>query len=463
MRMLNNPRYAGAYVYGRRRYRRAADGKKKIQRTRECSDWLACIPNAHPGYITWELFQQNLKILESNGRGYELARASPPREGAALLQGRAVCGRCGRHFRVRYAARRGRLEAWYVCDRAHGAHGEPNCQSIAGPPIDEAIGALVAEKMTPAAVELALEIRREIEARYEEADRLRYRAIERAQIESDLAQRRFMLVDPSNRLVADTLEGEWNDKLRALAKAREERKRGRQEDQLVLDDAIRERLVAMTTDFKKLWTEPGTANRDRKRLLAYIIEDATLIKLPAERTTKIHIRFKGGKTETLTTLNPMSSAQQVKTQPKVVELVDKLLDDHIYSEIAGLLTEQGLRPGGSARRGRGDACFTALRVAYLVHRYGLRSRYDRLRDRGMLTKKEAAARLGIHEATLISWAEHGILARHAYNGHAYLYEAPGPNPPVKQCSRWNRLVDRAAAINTAKPSRPSHQIEGGAV
>ena len=463
MRMLNNPRYAGAYVYGRRRYRRAADGKKKIQRTRECSDWLACIPNAHPGYITWELFQQNLKILESNGRGYELARGSPPREGAALLQGRAVCGRCGRHFRVRYAARRGRLEAWYVCDRAHGAHGEPNCQSIAGPPIDEAIGALVAEKMTPAAVELALEIRREIEARYEEADRLRYRAIERAQIESDLAQRRFMLVDPSNRLVADTLEGEWNDKLRALAKAREERKRGRQEDQLVLDDAIRERLVAMTTDFKKLWTEPGTANRERKRLLAYIIEDATLIKLPAERTTKIHIRFKGGKTETLTTLNPMSSAQQVKTQPKVVELVDKLLDDHIYSEIAGLLTEQGLRPGGSARRGRGDACFTALRVAYLVHRYGLRSRYDRLRDRGMLTKKEAAARLGIHEATLISWAEHGILARHAYNGHAYLYEAPGPNPPVKQCSRWNRLVDRAAAINTAKLPRPSHQIEGGAV
>ena len=175
IRMLNNPRYAGVYVYGRRQYRRAADGKKML-RKRECDDWLACIPNAHPGYISWEQFQENLKILEANGRGYEVARASPPREGAALLQGRAVCGRCGRHFRVRYAARRGRLEAWYVCDRAHGARGEPNCQSIAGAPIDEAIGALVAEKMTPAAVELALEIRREIEARYEEADQLRCRA-----------------------------------------------------------------------------------------------------------------------------------------------------------------------------------------------------------------------------------------------------------------------------------------------
>jgi len=463
IRTLNNPRYAGVYAYGRRRYRRAADGKKTSQRKRECGDWLACIPNAHAGYISWERFQENLRILETNGRGYELARASPPREGAALLQGRAVCGRCGRYFRVRYAARRGGLEAWYICDRAHGTCGEPNCQSIAGPPVDEAIGALVAERMTPAAVELALEVRREIEARYQEADQLRCRAMERAQIEADLAQRRFMLVDPSNRLVADTLEGEWNDKLRALAKAREEREHGRKEDQLLLDDAIRERLMAMTTDFQKLWTDPSTPNRERKRLLAHIIEDATLIKLPAEGITKIHVRFKGGKTETLTAMNPRSSAQQVKTEPKIVELVDNLLDDHIYSGIADLLNEQGLRPGGSARPGRGDARFTALRVAYLVHRYGLRSRYDRLRARGMLTKKEAATRLGIHEATLVSWAEHGIITRHAYNGHAYLYEAPGPNPPVKHCSRWDRLADRAAAVTTAKAPKRSDPIEGGAV
>ena len=81
----------------------------------------------------------------------------------------------------------------------------------------------------------------------------------------------------------------------------------------------------------------------------------------------------------------------------------------------------------------------------------------------MLTKKEAAACLGIHGSTLLNWAEHGIIALHAYNAHAYLYEAPGPNPPVKQCSRWNRLADRAAAIKTAKASKCSHQIEGGAV
>jgi DNA invertase Pin-like site-specific DNA recombinase len=445
LRTLNNPRYAGAYVYGRRRYRRAADGKKIIQKEREQRDWLACIPNAHPGYISWEQFQDNLRILETNGRPYELARASPPREGAALLQGRAVCGRCGRHFRVRYATRRGKQEAWYVCDRGHAARGEPNCQSIAGPPVDQAIGALVIASMTPAAVELALDIRREIEARYEEADQLRCRAIERAQIEADLAQRRFMLVDPNNRLVADTLEREWNDKLRALGKAREERARARQRDEIILDDALRQQLVAMTTDFRELWDNPSTANRERKRLLAYIIEDVTLIKLLAERITKIHVRFKGGKTETLTVLNPRSSAQQIQTHAEIVELVDQLLDHHVYSEIADILNKRGLRPGGSARPGRGADCFTAKRVAYLMHTYNLRSRYDRLRGRGMLNKKEMADRLGVHEQTVDRWAKYGIIKAHLYNDHGWhLYELPEPNIPAKHCSRWDRLVDRAA-------------------
>ena len=450
MRVLSNPRLAGAYVYGRRRYRRGTEGTKHIVRKLDCGEWQACIPNAHPGYISWEQYQQNLKLLASNGRGYELARGSPPREGAALLQGRAICGRCGRHLRVAYRSTRGKQEAWYVCDRAHGYLGDRDCQSIAGPVVDEAIGALITERMTPAAVELALEIRREIETRQEEADRLRCRAIERAQFEADLAQRRFMLVDPANRLVADTLEAEWNNKLHTLAQTREERERARQQDQFLLDDAIRQRLVTMTTDFRKLWNDPTTPNRERKRLLAHIIEDATLIKLPAESITKIHVRFKGGKTETLTTLNPKSSAQQIKTPPMIVQLVDKLLDDHVYAEIANLLNEQGLRPGGSARPGRGQTCFTALRVAYLVHTYALRSRFDRLRDRGMLTAAEAATRLGVHEATVVHWAGHGLITRHAHNAHAYLYELPKSHLPAKHNSRWDRLSDRAAAFKAGK-------------
>lgn len=451
MRTLTNPRYAGTYAYGRRRYRRGTDGKHKIQGKRATSDWLACIPDAHPHYITWEQFQQNLKILESNGHGYEIARASPPREGAALLQGRAVCGRCGRHFRARYAARRGRLDTWYVCDRASSKEGAPSCQTIAGSPVDTAVGALIAEKMTPAAVEMALEIRREIEGRHEEADRLRNRAVERAQIEAGLAQRRFMMVDPSNRLVADTLEREWNEALRAVVKAQEEREHGKQQDGLVLDETIRQRLITMTTDFKTVWADPHTQNRERKRLLAHVIEDATLIKRPEEGTTTIHVRFTGGKTETLTVQNPKSSAQQVKTPPQVIALVDRLLDAHTYPEIAERLDAHGFRPGGVIRLGRAEARFTALRVSYIVNTYGLRSRFDRLRDRGLLTKKEAATRLKIHEHTLVSWAQHGIVNRVPYEAQAFLYEIPSSKLPAKHCSRWDRLIDRSAV--SSKPKR----------
>lgn len=170
-----------------------------------------------------------------------------------------------------------------MCHRSRASRGEPSCQSIAGPPIEAAVGRLVAAAMTPAAIELALEIRREIEARQQEADALRYRAIERAEVEADLAQRRFMMTDPSNRLVADTLEADWNDKLRALAQAREDRERGRKEDLERVDEATRNRLIEMTGDFQKVWTDPATPSRERKRLLACIVEDVTLVKFQRPR------------------------------------------------------------------------------------------------------------------------------------------------------------------------------------
>jgi DNA invertase Pin-like site-specific DNA recombinase len=457
MRTLCNPRYAGAYAYGQRAYGRTLDGKKTM-RKRASDDWLACIPNAHPGYISWDRYQENLRLLASNGHGYDVARASPPREGAALLQGRAICGRCGQHMRVRYRDARGKLESWYVCDRANDSRAEPNCQSLAGTPIDEAVGRLVVEKMTPAAVELALEIRREIEARYDEADQLRCRAIERAHVDADLAQRRFVMVDPANRLVADTLESDWNEKLRALAKARDERERARAEDRIAVDEAIRERLVAMATDFARLWSDPSTPNRDRKRMLAYLVEDATLVKLPDNGTTKIHLRFRGGQTTTLTTVNPKASCEKVKTPPGVVELVDRLLDRHVYAEIAAILDARGLHPGGAAWPGRGDARFTAARVQYIVHTYVLRPRIDRLRARGLLTKQELAGRLGIHESTLTHWVKHGIIKAHAYNGHAWLYEEPATHP-AKHCSRWDRLCDRAAAHRASQSENQGPHLE----
>ena len=452
MRVLRNPRYAGAYAYGRRSYSRTQEGKV-IRRGRVEGDWLACIQDAHPGYITWDRYQENLRALRSNGRGYGAAQSSPPREGAAILQGRVICGRCGQYMRVRYRDRRGKPESWYICDSAGARHGQPDCQSVAGTPVDLAIGELVIQKMTPAAVELAIAVRREIEERYEKADQLRCRAIERAQVDAELAQRRFMMVDPNNRLVADSLEADWNHKLRLLASAREEREKAQQKERPVIDEAIRERLITMTTDFSRIWSDPCTPNRERKRMLAYVIEDVTLVKLPHERKTTIHVRFRGGHTATLSTSNPKPSYEIIRTSAEVVELVDQLLDHHIYKEIAELLNARGFRPGGAARSGCESAKFTDKRVKYIVHAHGLRRRYDRLRARGMLTTQELAAKLGVHRHTLLRWAERGIVRAHASDGYRCLYEDPGSKLPRKRCSREDTLPDRAATKPQAAPRR----------
>lgn len=440
-RVLHNPRFAGAYAYGRRRYRRSAEGSKKVLRL-DPAEWTACLPDAHPGYITWDQHQENLKIMAANAVGYDAIRRTPPREGGALLQGKGVCGVCGGRLQVRYQARRGRHDVWYVCWRAAATRGAPACQSIAGGPVDQAVGELVGQAVTPAAIELALEIRRELLRRAHEADALRARAVQRAEQDAEIARQRYMMVDPRNRLVADSLEADWNEKLRQVTLAREEAERNRAGDRARLDDAEIERLANLATDFQQLWSDPGLPARERKRMIAHILEDVTLVKRPELGVTVIHVRFKGGRTETLTTKNPLSSAAQVKTPHEVVAAVDELLNDYIFEEIAEILNERGWRPGGSARAGCADRKFTARHVQYLVHRYKLKWRIDRLRERGFKTPAEMAQHLGIHVQTLERWGEHGLVKRHAYDGYRYLYEDPGPNPPTPTPSRWNTLVER---------------------
>jgi DNA invertase Pin-like site-specific DNA recombinase len=446
-RVLHNPRYAGVYAYGRRRYRRMPDGRRQVQQL-EPEEWTACLPGAHPGYITWERHEENLRLLAANAAGYDAARGVPPRDGVALLQGRGVCGICGSKLQVRYRSSRGRNEVWYVCWSATSSRGESACQSIAGGPVDAAVGTLVAATITPTAIQLAFEVRGELHRRAEEVDQLRLRAIQRAEQDAEMARRRYMMVDPTNRLVADTLEADWNEKLRAVATARETYDRTRAAGTPMLTADCEQRLAMLATDFPRIWNDPRTSARERKRMLAHIVEDVTLLKRPEEGHTTVHVRFKGGRTETLTTANPKSSAEKVRTPQEVIEAVDQLLDTHIYKEIAEVLNTRGYRPGGCARSDRDERPFDSKAVRYIVHTYKLRSRFERLRARGMLNTAEMSSRLGISPCTLLRWAEHGLVTRHAYNGHSYLYEEPEPgSTPEKHCSRWDPLTERATTLH----------------
>ncbi len=250
--ILHNPMYAGAFTFGRTRTYKRADGKTHVERLPR-EEWHTLIPSAHPGYISWEEYERNQQLLRANSQAYGGdRRAGPPREGPALLQGIAVCGVCGNRITVRYHERKQGLVPDYVCSDESVHKGGRVCQRIAGSQLEEAIGRVLVEVVTPLALEVSLAVQDELNTRLEEADRLRRQQVERVRYEAELAQRRYMRVDPENRLVADVLEAEWNSKLRILRDAQQELEVHRQSDQKALDEQQRAVIRQLASDFPRV-------------------------------------------------------------------------------------------------------------------------------------------------------------------------------------------------------------------
>ncbi len=420
--VLKNPRYAGAFTYGRRQYRRSVDGGYRIERLPQ-DQWIALFPDAHPGYISWAEYQENQRWLWESAQAHGAERRkSPPREGPALLQGMVVCGLCGERMTVRYVTSRGRLVPDYMCQRQGIQHGKPFCQQVPGAAVDAAVGELLVAAVTPMALEVSLAVQDELNERAEEVDRLRRQQVERARYEAELAQRRYMRVDPDHRLVASALEADWNEKLRAWRGAQEEYERQRQADRLTIDQEHRAQVLALATDFPRLWRDPRTPDRERKRMARLILEDVTLHK---GKQITAHVRFKGGAARTLVLPLPLPAWQLRQTDRQVVDEVDSLLDHHTDREIATILNQRGLRSG------EGND-FHRLRVRDLRETYGLTDHFTRLRAQGMLTLQEVATQLGVCTSTVKAWRQHGLLRAHTYNDKGEcLYEPPGKDAPVK--------------------------------
>ena len=420
---LHNPRYAGAFVYGRTRSRRRPGGGVERRRLAR-EEWTVLIVDAHPGYITWNRFEENECQLRDNAQSYEDKRRSPPREGPALLQGLATCGVCGRSMTVRYYTRKGRQFPQYVCCREGIETASARCQSIPGAAIDRTVAKLLVELVTPLTLDVALQVQDELAARAEEASLWRAQRVQRAREEADLARQRFMQIHPDNRMVADVLEAEWNAKLRALDEAQHELERHRAEPDQGLDEQRRKRILALASDFPRLWNDPATPHRERKRMARLLIEDVTLTK--AARS--LGVRLRGGATQQLIWTPDPRVYEIRRTSDEVVAEIDRLLDDHTDGEIASILNARGCRTGHGL-------AFTPKLVKATRHNRSLRSRYERLRDRGLLTVHEAADRLTVSIRTIKKWCKAGRLRGYAYNDRPeYLFEIPDP-PPTRQASR----------------------------
>jgi DNA invertase Pin-like site-specific DNA recombinase len=436
--VLHNPRYAGAFSFGRRQSQYLA-GKISVRQLPR-DQWTALIPDAHPGYISFAQFDANQALLLANAqtRGSE-RRAGPPREGPALLQGLAICGRCGQRMTVRYHHRRGQAFPAYLCqNQSINTATTSRCQTIPGAGVDHAIAALLLDTLTPVALEVALTVAAELDTRAHEADKLRLTQVERARYEAEHARRRYLAVDPDNRLVANTLEADWNEKLRQLTDAQDDYDRARANGHGPLSEQQHEKVIALASDFPRLWNDPATPQRERKRIVRLLIEDITLVR---DQQITAHVRLKGGQTHTLTLPLPPPVWQARQTDPDTFKLVDGLLDDHTDGETAALLNQ------AERRTGTGQP-FSALNVLRLRQDHQLPSHRDRLRARGLLTVAEMAKRLGVHTSTITNWRAAGLITGHKANEqNEQLYEPPAPDDP--------RLVKRAGWRLKSRETNPS--------
>ena len=259
--LLYNPRYAGAFAYGKTEHKRFADGWVK-SRKRPMEEWVSLILDAHEGYITWEQYLEHRRILRRNAQAYQKTeRTGPPREGAALLQGLVFCGRCGRRMTLRYHDRRGRVVPDYVCQQARVMHGEPVCQFIPGGQLDDTISAIIEQAVSEQSVNITIAVQRELENREREADELRRQRVERVRHEAELARERYLCVNPRNRLVANSLERSWNESLQLLRQLEEEYERETDRKIETDDPAMRERIAWLLDHFSSIWKQPQIPNR----------------------------------------------------------------------------------------------------------------------------------------------------------------------------------------------------------
>ncbi|MGH2831806.1 MAG: recombinase family protein, partial [Solirubrobacteraceae bacterium] len=438
LRTLHNPRYAGAFVYGRRRARKRPNGKITNE-TLPREQWTTLIPEAHPGYLTWEQFEINQRLLSANAQAHGQDRAAgPAREGTALLQGLAICGRCGKRMTVQYHQRRNTLIPDYKCIGESIQAGTPQCLLVPGQSIDDTISQLLLDTVTPLALEVALTVQSELEAQADQADGLRKSHVQRAHQRAELARRRYLQVDPDNRLVADTLEADWNNALRALQVAEDEYEHASTQAKTTLDEQRKARVRALAADFPALWSNPATPPRERKRIARLLIEDVTI-----NRAEEIHlqIRFRGGQTQTITIPLPLSAWKARQTDPDTLALLDRLLDEHTDAETATELNHAGRRSGTGKP-------FTTTIVLHLRRANNLPSHAERLHAHGLLTTHEIAKQLGVHTSTIKAWHHAGLLqSEKANDKNEQLYHPPEPNDP--------RLVKRLGwRLTNREPTQP---------
>jgi hypothetical protein len=405
--VLTNPVYAGAYAYGKSRHERYVDeqgGLRRRTRLLPQSEWAVLLPHHHQGFIDWATYQANQARIDANVHPQPHQAGGAVREGAALLQGLAICGKCGRNLHTHY---RGRNAApGYYCPGKDIVQGRGVfCLNVGGIQIDQAVTEAFLKALTPAAVEATEHAMQQLEADHDAALSQWRLAVERARYEAARAERQYRAVEPENRLVARGLETEWEKRLRELAAAEAELARRQQQRPRTLSLEEKNRIRALGSDLRKVWTAPTTTDRDRKELLRTLLEEAIVAVDRPEHRAHLTLRWRSGELTEIELSLPRSQPHGLHTSEDTISLLRRLAALYPDEVIAGIFNRQGRKTASGER-------FTANQVGSLRRYRGIpRFQPPAQPSQGEVVPiRKAAQILGMNTSTIHRWLAEGFIA-----------------------------------------------------
>jgi hypothetical protein len=365
IRILHNPAYAGAYVYGRWEYlseRRSPKTGKASAHARAMAQWPVKIPEHHPAYVRWEEFVKNQEKLRENW-SREGSRGVP-REGRALLQGMVYCGVCGRKMSVQNRAAREHRSPSYVCGRGYQDGDEKTCQCMTSRPIDAVVVEAFLEAVSPVSLRVAMQVMDQVEEDLIGHRRQRELQLEQARYEARLSQRQYDTVDPSNRLVAAELERRWNEKLERVAQLERTYAQAERDAEWNLTAEERVAIKELSQDLPAIWSAETTTNQERKQLLRMAIETVQLDGIRQAGQIEVQIHWCSGAITIVSVKRSAPGERSLKTPAEAVSRIHEMAPRRTYKEIAASLNGASLRSAFGRR-------FTSQHVGYICRRDGL--------------------------------------------------------------------------------------------
>jgi excisionase family DNA binding protein len=435
-RLLTNPVYGGAYVFGRTGSRvRLEAGRKVITRgvARRRDEWEVLIRDHHNGYISWEEYERNQRTIAGNANMKGAMVPGSVRNGGGVLAGLLRCGHCGRKLKVQHNGLRG--VARYVCNDADVNHAtKKKCIAFGNMRVDAAVSAEVLRVISPLALEAAFQMIADREQAGAEQLRQRELALEQARYEAMRARRQYDAVDPDNRLVAGELERRWNDCLAVVARIEDEIRSQCDDQPAALSDDEHAMLLALADDLPRLWNHPAASTKTRKRILRAVLNEV-VVKVEPDRL-HLMLHWQGGDHTRLEVVKNRTGQHRWKTDTATEELIRELARTLPDQSIASVLNRLGMR---SAK----GHTWTQERVRNFrcEHRIAIYREGERVERREVILH-EAASRLGVSKMTVIRLIRDGLLpARQICVGAPYVIrEEDLDRPAVRRAIENGRAV-----------------------